>query len=168
MILNTLLILVELPFNLVYLHQGFVSNVTLCPVWILINYTLFILSIILITWASIERYFFIYHEQFINRYRIAMHYIPIGFFIIYTPLFYVAVVLFYPCEQAYDLTRYLCNGPCYLLHAVPSLIDWCANVLAVLVITSFMNIFLIICTMNQRHRMKQAIITAGNSQQWVS
>ena len=136
--------------------------------WILINYTLFIYSIILTTWASVERYFFIYHEHFISHHFILFHYIPTVCFAIYTPVFYVCVVLFYPCEQAFDVTSYLCAGPCYLLHIVPCLIDWCINVVFVLSMTCLMNIVLIVCTVQQRHRMKRSIITAGHAQQWVS
>ena len=163
-----LIILTELPFTLAFLHRGVVAADHLCPVWILINYTLFILSISLTTWASIERYFFIYHEHFINRHRILLHYAPIGYLIVYTPLFYVGLVLFYPCQQAYNLYSYLCAGPCYLLQIVPCLIDWCINVIAVLLVTCVMNIVLIVCNAQQRHRMKRLIINAGNTQQWVS
>ncbi|CAF4484310.1 unnamed protein product [Rotaria sp. Silwood1] len=166
LIVNALLILFELPFTLTYLYDGFVRHENICPVWILINYSLFILSIILIAWTSIERYLFIYHEQLITRCRILLHYIPIGCFIVYTPLFYISLVLFYPCQQAFNEYSYICGGPCYLFHIVPCVIDWLFNVVLVLLITCVMNIILIVVNIKQRYKMKKSIITVGNSQRW--
>ncbi|CAF4319483.1 unnamed protein product, partial [Adineta steineri] len=166
LVVNGLIILVELPFTLQYLYHGQLYNERLCPYWILVNYTLFILSIILTAWASIERYLFIYHDLFITRQRILLHYIPIILFCIYTPSFYVGLVIFYPCEQAYNLYGYICSGPCYLFESVPCLIDWCTNVGSVLLITCIINIVIIVRTIEQRHRMKRSIITVGNRKQW--
>ncbi|CAM2729134.1 unnamed protein product [Rotaria socialis] len=163
---NLLTILFELPFTLIYLRDGFVRNQKICPGWILVNYSLFILSIILIAWASIERFLFIYNEQLIKRCRILLHYIPIGFFIVYTPTFYTGLVIFYPCEQAFNPTNYICGGPCYLFRIVPCMIDWGTNVVLVLLVTCFMNSFLIIYNVKQRFRMRGSIITADKSQQW--
>ena len=162
-----LIILFELPFTLSFLYDGFVRNESICSSWIVLNYTLFILTIILTTWTSIERYLFIYHEHFIKRYRILVHYVPIGFFTLYTSLFYVGVVMFYPCQQEYSVYKYLCGGPCYLFELIPSAIDWSINVASVLFITCVMNIVLIFFNIKQRHRMKSSIITAGRSQHWV-
>ncbi len=149
------------------MHDGFVRNLNICSGWVLINYSLFILSIILTTWTSIERYLFIYHEHLITQHRILLHYLPIGFFIFYTPLFYVGLVIFYPCQQAYTPYNYICGGPCYLSQIVPCMIDWSVNVGLVLVITCIMNIILIVLNIKQRHRMKRSIITTRNRQQWV-
>ncbi len=163
-----MLIVAELPFTLTYLYDGFVRNQNICPGWILVNYTLFILSISLTTWTSIERYLFIYHEYLITHHRILLHYLPIGFLTFYTPLFYVGLVIFYPCQQAYSPYSYICGGPCYLFQIVPCMIDWGINVALVLLITCTVNIILIISNIKQRHRMKTRIITARKSQQWVN
>ncbi|CAF0742429.1 unnamed protein product [Adineta ricciae] len=166
LIVNALLILAELPFTLQFLYKGYLLNAHLCPVWVLINYSLFILSMILITWTSIERYLFIYHELFIKHHSILFHYLPVVLFSLYTPIFYISLVIFYPCEQAYTVYSYICNGPCYLFNSVPCLIDWGINVVLVLGITCFVNIVIIIRNIIQRGRMKRLIITAGNRQQW--
>ena len=142
-------------------------NQNICPAWILVNYTFFILSIILTAWASIERYLFIFHEHFIKQHRLILHYLPIAFFTIYIPSFYIGLVLFYPCEQAYISSSYICGGPCYLFQLIPCLIDWSMNVALVLVITCIVNVVLIIRNIEQRHRMRRTIITARKSQQWV-
>ncbi len=168
LVVNALLILAELPFTLTYLYDGFIRNKSVCPGWVLVNYSLFILSIYLTTWTSIERYLFIYHVHFITRYQILLHYLPIVGFTLYTPLLYTGLVIFYPCQQTYDMYNYICGGPCYLFENVPCLIDWSINVAFVLFITCLMNIILIICNTKQRQRMKRTIITAGNRKQWVN
>ncbi len=167
MIVNGLIIIAELPFTLTYLYHGFVRDMVICSGWVLVNYTLFMLSISLTAWTSIERYLFIYHEQFIKRHSILLHYFPVGIHFIYTPVFYVALVIFYPCQQTYTPYSYICGGPCYLFQIVPCMIDWGFNVGFVLLITCVVNIVLIISNIRQRDRMKKAIITARNSQQWV-
>jgi hypothetical protein len=166
-IVNGLIIIAELPFTLTYLYHGFVRDMAICSGWVLVNYTLFMLSISLTAWTSIERYLFIYHEHFIKKHSILLHYFPVGIHIVYTPLFYVALVIFYPCQQAYTPYSYICGGPCYLFQIVPCMIDWGFNVGFVLLITCVVNIMLIISNIRQRDRMKRAIITARNSQQWV-
>jgi hypothetical protein len=167
LIVNRLVILAELPFTLTYLYRGFVRDMTICSGWVLVNYTLFILSMSLTTWTSIERYLFIYHEQFIKKHSILLHYFPISFLTVYTPSFYVGLVIFYRCQQAYTSYSYICGGPCYLFQIVPCMIDWSINVGFILLITCVVNIMVIISNIQQRHRMKRAIITARKSQQWV-
>jgi hypothetical protein len=151
-----------------YLYDGFVRNLNICPGWVLVNYSLFILSIILTAWTSIERYLFIYHEHFILHYRIVLHYLPIGFFSFYTPSFYVGLVIFYPCQQVYTPYSYICGGPCYLFEIAPCMTDWGINVVVVLLITCIVNIILIVSNIKQRHRMRRSIVTARKSQQWVT
>lgn len=167
LIVNLLLIVVELPFTLAYLYYGFVFNENICPAWVIINYSLFILSVILTTWTSVERYLFIYHEHFIKRHSILLHYFPITFFVFYTPLLYVGLVILYPCQQAYTPYSYICGGPCYLFQIIPCLIDWLINALLVLALTCIMNLALIIRNVVQKDRMKRMVITAQRSQEWV-
>jgi len=152
---------------LTYLHDGLVSNLKICSAWILVNYILFVLSIIFIAWTSIERYFFIFHEHFITQHRVLLHYLPLGLFTIYAPLFYMGFVLLYPCQSAYISESYICGGPCYLFYMVPCLFDWCFNVVFFLLVTCIVNVILIITNIRQRQRMKRLIITAHNTQQWV-
>ncbi len=132
------------------------------------NYTLFILSIILTAWTSIERYLFIYHGHLMIRHQIMLHYAPVVFFTLYTCLFYVGIVVFYPCEQAYNVHSYICGGPCYLFEMVPCLIDWIINVVLVLLITCIVNVMLIFINIKQRYRMKRSIITVGKRKHWVN
>jgi hypothetical protein len=138
-----------------------------CTGWITLNYSLSLLSIILMAWTSIERYLFIYYERFMIRHYILLHYIPIGCIIIYCPLFYIGVVVLYTCQPVYNVNLYLCGGACYQLESALGLIDWMGNGIAMVMITFIVNVILILRHLIQRHRMRRAVITADGRSQWV-
>ena len=97
-----------MSFTLYFLYEGTVYSENKCATWITFNYSLFQLSIFLMTWTSVERYFFIYHERFIMRHIILLHYGPITILILYCSVLYVGIVILYTCQPAYDIhTVYL-------------------------------------------------------------
>jgi hypothetical protein len=162
-----MIVVAELPITLIYLHNGFVPSESICTGWIVLNYTLFLLSITLMAWASVERYLFIYHEQIILRHYALLHYAPITTSWLYSILFYLSTVVLYKCESIYDVHQYVCGGACYERDLCLGLIDRIGNVLCMVFFTFIINLILIIRNVTQRHRMKRCIITAGRSQQWV-
>ncbi|CAF1053419.1 unnamed protein product [Adineta ricciae] len=167
LIVNALIITVELPITLYYLNYGTIYSESRCSAWITLNYSLFQLSIFLMTWTSIERYLFIYHEHFIMRHLILLHYVPIIFFSLYCPLLYTGIVILNTCQPVYDVHLYICGGPCYSLVLTTGLLDWIGNGMSMEMTTLLMNIILIIRHFIQRHRMKKAILTAAGRQQWT-
>jgi hypothetical protein len=167
LIVTALIILCPLPFTLAYQYQGIVSSTTICAVWDLITFILFVLSTALIAWISVERYLLIYHEHFINCHRIAFHYFPLVFLILYLTSFYVGLVIFYPCQEVYNVYDYLCTGPCYIFENTPLLIDWSINSIFVIFVAIISNLALLIRIIVQTQRMKGIIITAASRQQWV-
>ena len=118
-------------------------------------------------WTSIERYFFIYHERFILRHSILLHYIPILCILLYGPLFYLSAVVWHTCEPYYDLNRYVCGGACYQYELTLGLIDWIGNVLGTVSITFIVNIIVIYRYLIQKHRMRNALHQINRNQQWV-
>jgi hypothetical protein len=164
---NAVIIVTELPITLMYLHNGTVRTESICTGWIVLNYSLFLFSITLMAWSSVERYLFIYHERIIIRYYVLLHYLPIICLFFYCPLFYLGTVVMYKCESNYDVHRYVCGGACYQYELALGLIDRIGNVLCVVFFTLILNLILIIRLIMQRHRMKRCIITANRSQQWV-
>ena len=167
-IVNGLMTGVELSFTLYYLHHGSIRNESVCGGWIILNYTLIQLTIFLLSWTSIERYLLIHHEPFFRQHKFALHYIPIGFFHLYTPLLYIGLVLVYPCQPAYDITLYLCGGHCYSLDKIPGFYDWFGNGMTMQFIIMSVNAILIIRHAVQRSRMKKMIVTVDRRRQWVS
>ena len=137
---NSFIVAVELSFTLYFLHEGTIYSEYLCTPWICLNYSLYLLNILLMTWTSIERYLFIYHERLITQYRIYLHYIPILAIILYCPLFYVGVVILYPCQPVYHVDVYLCGGACYQFEQILGLFDWVGNGMTMVSVTFMLNI----------------------------
>ena len=138
----------------------------ICAGWITLNYSLFQLSIFLMVWTSIERYLFIYHERFILRHTILLHYALISILSLYCSLLYVGIVLLYTCQPTYDVHFYLCGGPCYSEEQFLGMLDWIGN--GVIMQFGILIIVLLIARHPlQRHRMKQVILTAARRQEWV-
>lgn len=133
----------------------------------MINYSLFLSSILLMAWTSIERYLFIYHERFIIRHIISLHYVPIIIIILYSIFYYVGAVLLYNCEPAYDIHVYVCGGACYQYGLEFGLIGMILNAMGSVTTTFIVNIILIIRHIIQRRRMKRTVIHARKSQEWV-
>jgi len=164
---NAITIVTELPITLIYLENGAVYSERICTGWIVLNYSLFLLSITLMAWASVERYLFIHHEPMITGHYILLHYVPVGCLLLYCPLFYLGTVLLYKCKSNYNVYRYVCGGPCYQYQPIIGSIDRLGNVLCVVLVTFVINLILIIRHIIQRHRMKRCIITTNGKQQWV-
>ncbi|CAF1583133.1 unnamed protein product [Adineta ricciae] len=165
-VFNSFIVAVELSFTLYFLHEGTIYSEHLCTPWITLNYSLYLLNILLMAWTSIERYLFIYHEQLITQYRIYLHYIPILVIILYCPLFYIGIVVLYPCQPVYHVDVYLCGGACYQFEQVLGLLDWVGNGMTMVWVTFMLNVILIIRHVYQRFRMRRMIITADRRSTW--
>lgn len=139
----------------------------ICAGWITLNYSLYQLSIFLMIWTSIERYLFIYHEQFILRHIIVLHYGPIAILTLYCSVLYVGIVLLYTCQPAYNVQLYLCGGPCYSSEQFLGMFDWVGNGISMELGTLLINIILIVRHLIQRYRMRRSILTTAGRQQWV-
>ncbi|CAF1320036.1 unnamed protein product [Rotaria sordida] len=166
LIVNAVILGCELPITLYYLYEGSIYFESRCSAWITLNYSLFQLSIFLMTWISIQRYLFIYHEQFILRHMILFHYGPVIFFYLYCPLLYIGIVVLYKCQPIYDVNLYICGGPCYSLELGLGLFDWVGNGISMEMTTLIVNVIVTIRHFIQRYRMKRAIITADGRRQW--
>ncbi|CAF3953876.1 unnamed protein product [Rotaria sp. Silwood1] len=166
LIVNALILGVELPITLYFLYEGSIYFENRCSAWITLNYSLFQLSIFLMTWISIQRYLFIYHEQFILRHMILLHYGPVIFLYLYCPLLYVGIVVLYKCKPIYDVKLYICGGPCYSLELGLGLFDWVGNGISMELTTLIVNVIVTIRHFIQRYRMKRAILTVDGRRQW--
>jgi hypothetical protein len=133
----------------------------------MINYTLFATSIILMAWTSIERYLFIYHERFILRHIISLHYAPIISIILYSIFFYTGAVLLYKCQPNYNVHLYVCGGACYQYGLELGLIDIVINIMGSVITTFVVDLVLIIRHTIQRCYMKRSAIAISKNLQWV-
>ena len=109
----------------------------------------------LITFASIQRYLLVFHNNLVRRHLFLLHYLPIIFCLTYPCLFYFGLILFYPCVQRYDYTKITCQGPCYLFERIPGTLDLFINLVFPLTICVCTNVILLFRILHQKHRMKQ-------------
>ena len=105
----------DLPIALISLRTGLVPIQTpaFCLFWSICDYVLFVLGLMLMCYACIERYFLVFHRHFFKQHLILLHYVPILFFLLYSPLLYIGLIVIYPCERNFDYTKFVCGGPCY-------------------------------------------------------
>ena len=117
LIVSFLFITVALPLTEAYLFTSYVflASETFCSVWIWIHYSLNIVNLYLMAFASIERNWLIFHPRLmIDKSRlIIIHYLPLTISLLVPPIFYFAAIYMYQCEQYYNYTQLLCKWPCY-------------------------------------------------------
>jgi len=133
----------------------------------MIKYTLFLSSIMLMAWASIERYLLIYHERLMLRHIILLHYAPIMIIILYSIFFYVSSVLLNKCHPTHNVHLYVCGGACYQYQLQLGLIDIIVNTMGSVITTFVVNHVLIIRHVLRRCYMKRSVIPITKNLQWV-
>ena len=118
---NFLIVTINLPIILNFARLGYVSpsSPALCLVWQFVDNGIWYGGVALMFWASFERHILVFHANLVSttRRRILIHYTPLAFFALYTPLIYVYLVFFYSCGQVYDFTKMLCGSICLYTNA---------------------------------------------------
>lgn len=91
------------------------STEVFCSFWNWFHYSLNIINLFLMAFASIERHLLIFRANIFRsqRGRVLFHYLPILFCLIYPPAFYMGAIFLCPCQNTYDYTQLLCTWPCY-------------------------------------------------------
>lgn len=126
-----------------------------CSIWCYIDYMFNVIIILLITYASIQRYLLVFHNNLVPNHRILLHYFPIAFCLLYPALYYIGLIFFYPCVNVYDYTMITCQGPCYLFERLLGTLDLLINLALPVTICVLVNVTLLVRVLLQKHRMKQ-------------
>ena len=155
---NFILICTELPVTLIYSYTGYAPSQTnqFCSFWVGYNYGLYAGGLYLMAFASIERYFLIFHDRFIRRWSVALHYLPIIFCCVYPLTFYNVVIAVYPCEPTYIYDAYVCGGSCFQFEPLIGTIDYVIHVMSPTIIIILGNAILIVRFTSQKRFMQQA------------
>jgi hypothetical protein len=98
--------------------------------------------------------------QFYNIHfkRLIEHYIPLGFCCVYPLVYYMYFMLFYPCEDYYEIYSENCYAPYYVwVSQTMALYEQIVHGLAPMFMILFFNIALIIRVIQQRHRMGRQV-----------
>lgn len=150
---------IDLPMPINFYRIDYVTpaTATFCTWWSFIEYTLSLTSILLMATISLQRHLLIFHAHILHNHfkRYVFYYLPLIFCIIYPLVFYIIVILFYPCDGTqWDFTLNLCgNTVCYNIdNRVLNIFDWTVNYGLSNMIIFLGNLSLIIRVINQRLR----------------
>ncbi|CAF4271702.1 unnamed protein product [Rotaria magnacalcarata] len=106
-------------------------------------------------YASIERYFLIFHKQCIMKNKLFFHYIPLGFVCFYIFGIYVYFIPLFPCKpnHSYDLAAFVCGGPCYLGAFIQSVYDIIIDIMLSTCVLLIFNLLMISRVINYRQKV---------------
>ena len=106
--------------------------------------------------GSIERYFLIFHERFIHRWRHILHYPFICFCFIYPLTLYSMIVNYYPCKSVFYNDAYVCGGHCYQFEPIIGTVDYLTDVFSPAILVLVANLILLFRVIKQKQTMKIA------------
>ena len=157
--------LIDVPFYINYLRLGYVwpSTPLTCLLWWYIDIGMFEATIMLVTWASLERHMLIFHEQWLSNgvRRYLLHYLPICIFAMYPLLFTLFCLIFLTCNDAFvfNYSNAWCSfSPCFYRIVLLSLYDTMMHWVLPNIVIFFLNISLIIRVVWHRSiRLRQPI-----------
>jgi hypothetical protein len=117
LIISFLFVTVALPVTDAYMFTSYVypSSDLFCSLWNWFHYSVNIVNLFLMAYASMERHWLIFHPRLgkSKAGKVLLHYCPLLFCLFYPPLFYAGAIFIYQCESVYDYTQLLCTYPCY-------------------------------------------------------
>ncbi|CAF1341076.1 unnamed protein product [Adineta ricciae] len=160
LICDFLIITTELPFTFQYLSLGYFPKSNLCPIWIFWDYTSEALPLFLTMYASIERYFLVFHKPWIINHKILFHYIPMAMACLYTIGINSYLVLFIPCEESrvYDVDVFVCGGACYFSDFLPNIYDTIVDVMVPPFIILIFNLLIIVRVIIRRRNALTTVL----------
>ncbi|CAF0765959.1 unnamed protein product [Adineta steineri] len=164
LIVNFFLLSVDLPMPIHFYFLNYVTPATagFCTWWTFFEYSLNLTSELLMAVISIQRHILIFQPSLLNTrfMRFLLYYFPLLLCLIYPIIFYMAVIIFYPCNGTqWDFKNNLCGyANCYLVYdRILSTFDWGINNGLPIVVIILANIILVIRIIKQKHRHHQHI-----------
>ena len=161
--LNFIQLSVDISLALQYLNTGIVrpSFAATCTTWMFIDSFTYYLGLLLMAWATIERYLLIFHSHVFNtkRGRFLFHYLPILGLCLYALVYYIFVDFFYPCVNSFDFSFAFCGLVCYMNLPSPTLfgIEAMAHQVVPTFFISLFSIALLVRSVLSRRRLQQSI-----------
>ena len=153
--------LVGIPLFLNYFyHSGEVvpHSPTLCLIWLFIDEGLFSVSLVLVAWASVERYILIFHNGWVATWKnqLVFHYCPLIVLVIYLLIFYIFTILKPPCEEIFEYDEPVCGSPlCVYDIKWIAMIDALFHDILPILVTVFFNIVLLFRVVMKKRRFRQ-------------
>ena len=153
----------DVPFVLYYLRWGVVAQQTdaFCIIWNWWAYSSFTINLDLVMWCCFERHLFIFHNQMMKKKwcLILFHYIPLIICLLYTPLFYIAVIPFPTgCANVWDYSVIVCGSPCFTyFDPLFGTFDWLFHYATPTLVILLTNLFLFCRVIWQKIKQQQPI-----------
>jgi len=164
LIVNFVALSADLPMPIHFYRTGFVSPATAgyCTWWTFFEYSLNLISELLMAVISIQRHIFVFQPRLLD-YRLKryiLHYLPLLSCVIYPLIFYLIIIVFYPCDGTqWVYSSNLCGyANCYLVYnKLLSSFAWAINNGLPTVIIFLANALLVIRVVQQKRRRQQLI-----------
>ncbi|CAF1260931.1 unnamed protein product [Adineta ricciae] len=154
----------DLPLTIIFLYRGVVAvqTQTFCAYWYILISVLDMCTMYLNAYLSIERYFLVFHNKFLFKYKIILHYIPLVLIPISSFIFVYGVVMLYPCENHFVYYAIACGASCSILTPDFGVFAWTVSFVVPLTIIIFFNIFLLARILLHKRRMLQKDVWQKN------
>jgi hypothetical protein len=143
------------PLVLMYFYFGYIkynASTSYCLFWIYIDYVLINQSLIFTMHASVERYLLLFHRQFMLKYQVFTHYIPLLITSLYLPCILFYLIILFPCEQHFDFTEYECGIPCFVESQPIGLINEMIHIVVPVVVIVIFNALILIRVITLKKR----------------
>ncbi len=154
---------IDLTMTMNYSLLGYVAPFSpiICLIWQFGDYGIWYGSISLMFWTCVERHILVFHSNLIRtkRGRFFVHYIPLSFFSLYTPILYFYLIFLYPCDRIFVDTSVRCGSICYFNVAPTWFIyyDSFANYTIPILLIAVFSSVLVLRFLKQKYRLKQTI-----------
>ena len=164
LIVNFIQVLFDLPMVINFYRLGYISPATAgyCTWWTFFEYTVTGANLYLMSTICIQRHLLVFHSHLLHHHVkcFALHQFPLVLSIVYPIIFYLIVVIFYPCDGTqWDFYSNICGlGNCYLLYnKILATYDWVANLGSPIMVIIVANFTLVIRVMRQRYRRHRVV-----------
>ena len=158
-----LLVLIPMPISFYYLERIWPATNTYCVWWNWYEYSSNAASVILMAWASVERYFFIFYPRFLLGgwwKKWLYHIVPIVLCILFPSAWYLSVSVISPdCVNTWDFDQVICGIPCFTtVHGgVLGVLHLLLNIMIPILIVVTANIALITRVIGERIARNQSV-----------
>ncbi|UJR12215.1 hypothetical protein I4U23_016392 [Adineta vaga] len=169
LIVSFLINIIDIPMIIAHCYDIFYIESmsapgSFCIFWLLYDYILYSLYLWLMALSCFERYLMIFYKHLITRNRLfhfLLYYITLLLTIIFPLIWYIYLILIYPCEQnSFDYTQMTCEASCYEIvgDTIIENIDWIlANLLPIFLVILFI-LIIIIRVVYQKYKISRNLM----------
>ena len=149
----------DLPMTLEYLRIGQAPSTTFCLMWNFFALSNYAVGVWIMTWASLERHFLIFHDHLMTTTRgmILFHHIPLWSSLIIPWIYYLILIFFYPCTNNFHQWSLFCGWCCYVHNDLLVLFNWLAFGVIPTCSITVLSLWLIVRVVKQKRRAQQRI-----------